>query len=410
MASSSSYPEASLLLQNLPAFVPSASSSSSSVQLQTPQDGLVAVFHSALIQVGFVLVGLSEQDSLSSQDASSPILPAGWNSKGPDSYTLRYQSVGHEQDTSSTSAPSSLLLRLSKLGPRLSIDGLALHSDQSAHWQMNVNDYTSADAFPWPKASDSSSSSKDEGEEEDGFVSIPDPKQQSTETPPSTISETAFVSTTKLVELLVGFKNNILVKLFPQQFAADDDSGPSGPPAPRPPQADDPDSDLRMPGRLPAVPRQDGVPFSQPGRNPLSIGDRDLDPLGGARPPGAGNGNPFAPPPLFGGQPGGNNSGGMYLGPDDPIFRDRFRQPQGGIGGGNGPQGPWGGDGFLPPGGAPPGARFDPVGPFGAGPGFPGGRGPGGGPQPRGGGRSGDPDWDELRPPGRSSDYDNMFM
>lgn len=62
-----------------------------------------------------------------------------------------------------------------------------------------------------------------------------------------------------------------------------------------------------------------------------------------------------------------------------------------------GPRGPWGGDGFLPPMGAPPGARFDPVGP-GLGP-FPPG---GGGRAPR---RMGDPDNDEFMPPGMGDMY-----
>jgi proteasome inhibitor subunit 1 (PI31) len=64
------------------------------------------------------------------------------------------------------------------------------------------------------------------------------------------------------------------------------------------------------------------------------------------------------------------------------------------------PHGPWGGDGFLPPMGAPPGARFDPVGPFPGlrgPPGFPGGGGSGG--MPGRGPRFG-PDNDEFMPPG----------
>lgn len=90
------------------------------------------------------------------------------------------------------------------------------------------------------------------------------------------------------------------------------------------------------------------------------------------------------------------------------MFRDRMdplsSRGVGGIGG----RGPWGGDGFLPPMGAPPGARFDPVGPFGrGGPGnFPGVGNPlGGGGNPRnfgpgGGGGAAGPDNDEFMPPG----------
>lgn len=84
----------------------------------------------------------------------------------------------------------------------------------------------------------------------------------------------------------------------------------------------------------------------------------------------------------------------MFVGPDHPIFGDR----------GRGGQGRWGGDGFLPPMGAPPGARFDPVAPgvvpFGPGFGGRGGRGRGG---PPGAGNLHDPDNDEFMPPGAVS-------
>jgi hypothetical protein len=89
----------------------------------------------------------------------------------------------------------------------------------------------------------------------------------------------------------------------------------------------------------------------------------------------------------------------MFVGPNHPIFGKR--------GQGTSPnRGPWGGDGFLPPMGAPPGARFDPVGP-GLGP-FPGGTGlgPRGG-NPRGGTPGGGnlhgPDNDDFMPPGAVS-------
>ena len=128
-----------------------------------------------------------------------------------------------------------------------------------------------------------------------------------------------------------------------------------------------------------------GEPSHVPSRNPLEIGRRDLDPLG-VDPFGS-----FGPPPLF----PGSGGDGMFVGPNHPIFGQRGRGttfPN---------RGPWGGDGFLPPMGAPPGARFDPVGP-GLGP-FAGGTGPG----PRGGAPGGGnlhgPDNDEFMPPGSVS-------
>lgn len=123
-----------------------------------------------------------------------------------------------------------------------------------------------------------------------------------------------------------------------------------------------------------------------PPQNPLEIGRRDLDPIPM---------NPFAPPPLF---PPYNNGDGMFVGPDHPIFGARRGGRAGGAFGG---RGPWGGDGYLPPMGAPPGARFDPVGPdignFNGVGGVGRGRGRGG---PPGGGNMYGPDNDEFMPPG----------
>lgn len=146
--------------------------------------------------------------------------------------------------------------------------------------------------------------------------------------------------------------------------------GPSNPrpqPAP-PPNAPDRNSPLQIPPR-----------------NPLEIGRSDRDPFPR---------NPFAPPSLF----PGSDGDGMFVGPNHPIFGPGL--------GGPGGRGPWGGDGFLPPMGAPPGARFDPVGP-GLGP-FPGGPLPrfGGGGRGRGlpgHGNMRDPDPDEFMPPGAVS-------
>lgn len=146
---------------------------------------------------------------------------------------------------------------------------------------------------------------------------------------------------------------------------------PARPQPVAPPQAPDRDNPLRMPPR-----------------NPFEVGRSDRDPFPR---------NPFAPPSLFPDTEGG----GMFVGPNHPMFGPGMRGPGG--------RGPWGGDGFLPPLGAPPGARFDPVGP-GLGP-FPGGPIPGRGPgrgMP-GGGNMGDPDFDDFPPPGSHVSASNMY-
>lgn len=145
------------------------------------------------------------------------------------------------------------------------------------------------------------------------------------------------------------------------------------------------------PARPHPVPEEPNQPFQLPSRapphNPLEIGRRDLDPLPLQNQP-----HPFRPPSLF----PDNGDDGMFVGPNHPIFGDRPRFGDLGI-----PRrGPWGGDGYLPPMGAPAGARFDPVGPFGS-------RGPpgrfGNGPTLPRNFNLGDPDNDELMPPGAVS-------
>ncbi len=146
-------------------------------------------------------------------------------------------------------------------------------------------------------------------------------------------------------------------------------------------------SQPRAPEAPPARPRPEQPPYApediyprMPPRSPLEIGRRDRDPFPS---------NPFAPPPLF----PGSSGDGMFVGPNHPIFGPGMRGP------GSGGRGPWGGDGFLPPMGVPPGARFDPIGPgaFPGAPPFPGQGNPRGGRGPLGGQN---PDNDEFMPPG----------
>ena len=194
-----------------------------------------------------------------------------------------------------------------------------------------------------------------------------------------------FISSNRIADLMSQFKLKIVSHILPalhkegyveqseatstNRGAAEARPPPDSQPgvAPRPENPYEPD----YPGPYPYDPH--------PPQNPFAIGRRDLDPFPA---------NPFSPPSLF--PPNNSEGDGMFVGPDHPIFRDR--RP-----GGDGESGPWGGDGFLPPMGAPPRARFDPVGP---GP-FPGGRGSGRGGPPRFPGHRGmrGPDNDEFWPP-----------
>lgn len=123
---------------------------------------------------------------------------------------------------------------------------------------------------------------------------------------------------------------------------------------------------------------------------PAEIGRDDLNPLGTR-----------GVPPFGGASDAGSEGGGMVVGPGHPLFRcefdtrgaeddSEFRDPS-----------------ILPPGAVPPGARFDPIGPFGQmpGPGHPQrgrGRGRGGGPDRF---FSGEPDPDVGQLPKRSWNF-----
>ncbi|PWZ00350.1 hypothetical protein BCV70DRAFT_109337 [Testicularia cyperi] len=392
----------SALLSVLPTLLPNpeAASTSSTVGIRNPQDALAAMIHTIMSRLDFRLVGLADDDRLqqpepdsgTSADASTSRssaginkLPASWNEKGPEHYTFRYK---HDQSS------LDYLVKLVKLGGKALIHGIALQGSHTSSLELPFQDYFSTAFWPYPSTSSA----------QEPLVN-------------------GYISSSRLKDLVVAFKTQILQTLVPglrkdgyteEHHGATSSTGsggqanrtgrhPSGsgngsgsgadPRAPRPPFAGDEDD--------PTLPSELNRPF----RNPLIIGDRDLDPLGGspmALPPrfgggGGGGHGGFAPPPLF---PGGDNGGGMMVGPNHPMFRDRFTTPRGGGDGSGG----------LPPGAVPPGARFDPIFPDsapGAGPRFDpsnphpdvGGRNPQGG---RGGGfnpASGDPDWDELAPP-----------
>jgi len=326
----------SALVSSLPNLLPQTKKT-----LQSPQDALAVLFHTAMSVLAFRLIGLDE--TTSSQTYSDNVLPESWSSHGPGSYTFRYR---HEQSS------LEFILKVSKLGTRTLVHAIALESDKAASLDIATNDFVSPSFFPHDLSK--------------------------TDAQPLIHG---YISSNRVADLISQFQLTIVQKLIPglrkegyTESPADSSSDRGPAPAPQP----DPSPSRPQPVQPPISP-----PISAfPPRNPLEIGRRDLDPFPR---------NPFAPPSLF-----PDNSGdGMYVGPNHPIFGPGMRGP------GGGGRGPWGGDGFLPPMGAPPGARFDPVGP-GLGP------HPGGPSHPfrlPGGGNMNDPDNDEFMPPGAGDMY-----
>lgn len=349
----------------------------SDLELRHAWDALSAMIHTIMSRLDFRLVGFSEDDRILPHDSSTQSeaatttflatnkLSKGWNAKGPDHYCFRYK---HDQSS------LDYLVKVIKLGNKAIIHGVALQGSRTSTLEIPLSDYFSPSFFPYP------SSSGDNEPLVNGYI-----------------------SSSRLKDLVIAFKTQILQTLVPglrkqgyTEDASNSNTGvPSSPSTSSPrPSVPDPTRSLQQP----------------PHRNPLIIGDHDLDPLGGsplALPPrfGGDNGGGFAPPPLF---PGGDTGGGMFVGPNHPMFRDRFP-----TGGGRG--GPFG---DLPPGAVPPGARFDPIFPSADGD-FPGNGGglprfdpfhPAhpdvGGARPQGGNGSrfpplsGEPDWDDIPQPG----------
>ncbi|KAL4955196.1 PI31 proteasome regulator N-terminal-domain-containing protein [Aspergillus filifer] len=316
----------------------------SDFSLKTPAEAVALIGHASLVAVGFRLVGLGEDHTIGSS-SESPSLPTEWNAESTTSF--RY---AHSQSS------MQYLLKISRLGNNAVVFALALGDDRTTSFDVPVKDYVSGSALPLTSSADLETSLRE-----------------------------VFVSGSRLTDLIALFKINVLQKLAPglykegQESTQIADRQPErAPQLEAPPRHDPLRDDLYPPARpypfddpLALPPRRPGPPgdFAPPGfedefeiqrpprgfgggRHPLNIGERDL------YPPGLGPHDPIRGGIGPGLTPGG---GGMHPTMDDPLF--------GGRGGGGG---------YDPM--APPGARYDPVGPGGPpfGQGFGPRRGPGG--------------------------------
>ena len=322
----------SAILGLLPSLLPQAEKS-----LASPQDAIAALVHSAFTALAFRLVTIDQSES--------NVLPIEWNKNGPTHYSFKYK---HDQSS------LEFLVNVSQLGTRTLVNAIALEvcrfeiymvillipvqSDKVATLDISTSDFTSSSFYPY---------------------------QLDTSNQQPLVH--GFISSNRITDFISQLKLKIVQKLLPglQKEGYIEESTATASSSARPPS-----QDRRSPqaGIPPDAPHSNPYPRSAFPRNPLEIGRRDLDPFPT---------NPFAPPSMF--PPLGGD--GMFVGPDHPIF-----------GFTRGSRGPWGGDGFLPPLGAPPGARFDPVGP-----GFLGGNN---GRHLPGRGNTQDPDNDDVIPPG----------
>ncbi|KAI4193368.1 MAG: hypothetical protein LQ346_003951 [Caloplaca aetnensis] len=317
-------------------------------------------------------------------------LPSEWNSTTTSDYAFRYV---HSQ--------SSLhyILKISRLGSKAIANALNTSDEKVYTAEIAIKDFISQSSFPFtlpPSSAEGDQKSLDTDENEHALSA-------------------AFISPARITDLGLFLKLKLIQKLAPglqkegyeesahaaSSAATEERRQNEQPPqrgdrnAPRPPSYDPLREDPLPPAAQPrpyndplaAEPRRPypAGDFPPPGfedeyeinrppgrgglggeRRPLNIGERDL------YPPGMGPHDPLRAGPGFGGGGGGFGGGGMHPTFDDPLFRG-----QGGAGR------------------APPGARYDPVGPgdgppnLRGGPRFPGGGG-GGPPNPFGGFGGGD--------------------
>lgn len=85
-----------------------------SKKLNSPQDGIAALIHTALSTLAFRLIGVDE--SSTSASSSSNALPTSWNQHGPAHYTFKYK---HDQSS------LEFIVKLTKLGSRTLINAIA---------------------------------------------------------------------------------------------------------------------------------------------------------------------------------------------------------------------------------------------------------------------------------------------
>ncbi|KAL8854383.1 MAG: hypothetical protein Q9221_000870 [Calogaya cf. arnoldii] len=346
-----------------------------SPQIRTPYDAVALLANATMMAIGFRLQGLGEDHIIeTTSDPKDPQpLPTEWNASATSNYAFRY---AHTQSS------LQFVLKISRLGNKAIINGIAIDDDKVHTVEVPIKDFVSQSSLPF------TADPKDSAEHNESKLA------------------NVFISPGRVADLGAMIKIQIIQKVAPglqkegyeesaHAASTSNTSEPQQQQHPPPERGDsrpphDPLRDERLPPAAQPRPFNDPLAaeprrpypagdFPPPGfedeyemnrppgrgglggeRRPLNIGERDL------YPPGMGPHDPLRGPGF--GPGGGIGGGGMHPTFDDPMF---------------GGEGSGGMDGYG--GRAPPGARYDPVGPgdgppnLRGGPRFPGG-GPGGRP------------------------------
>ncbi len=105
----------SALMAVMPLLLPSEDKT-----LNSPQDGIAALLHTALVALSFRLTGMGESSTPLISESNS-VLPTGWNKHGPAYYSFIYK---HDQSS------LDFLIKLCKLGTSTVINAIALQVSQ----------------------------------------------------------------------------------------------------------------------------------------------------------------------------------------------------------------------------------------------------------------------------------------
>jgi len=274
--------------------------------LRSGLDILAGIVHSAFLAVGFRNVGVHDQPTAASPPTLTR-LPPQWN--GRDTYAMYYL---HSQ------SQLNYMVKVIEVAGNVVVHATSIEDKKLRSIQVPMDEYIAADAsFPPPD------------------VSVATLKKYF-RSPEKAESLIRMIKVELIQPLIPGLDKPGYVEEPVQQGPA---AGTSTTPRREPPPEEHPSPPPRHPFGL--------RPEYQRPYNPYEVGRDDLDPLGG---------RDFDP---LGRIMAPQRGGGMIVGPDHPMF-DRRRFEGSNQPGVSGP--------FLPPGAVPPGARFDPIGPFGASP------------------------------------------
>lgn len=351
------------ILQGMADAIPTHPQGDSSSDLSSSYEVLALVIHSYMTALKFRLLGFNEDKRIEDECLSlAPRLPPSWN----DSFGSHSFVYAHKQSA------MTFVVKVDRLGSKVEVRGLAVGDDKIYRFERSIRDVVRSSGLP-VRIKLSEDGSEDRSDLKDKLKQV-------------------FVSDRAIEDILEEFKVKIVQKFIPKlqvdgyEETPDREAESSGGPRPRPndnaprhpledprPQPGHPypindplaapPPHRPIPGDFPPPGFEDELEINTrprgpipPGASPFNIGHDDLYPSG------LGPNDPIRSSLIGqGGLPRPGGFGGMHPTFDDPLF-----QRPGDRGGG--------GEGFDPQ--APPGARWDPV-------------GPSGGPRPRqGGGRN----------------------